>query len=160
MHGLTFDIARDVEIAIDARIKVTRTPPPPSVPLVRLTMSYGGVKSTHTGATSMAYTLRNDQQVGLQIAYIDAGGNPAEVDGAVTWESSDDTIAAVEDPSSDGTNVMLVAQGNGNCQIKATADADLGSGVRELITLMDVTVVSGEAVAGTITPVGSPEPKP
>jgi len=160
MHGLTLDIARDVEIAIDARIKVTRTPPPPAVPLVTVSMTYGGVTSTHTGASAMAYTLRNDQQVGLKIAYVDAGGNPAKVDGAVTWESSDDTSATVEDASADGTTVTLVAQGNGNAQIKATADADLGSGVRELITLMDVSVVSGEAVAGTISPVGSPEPKP
>jgi hypothetical protein len=32
--------------------------------------------------------------------------------------------------------------------------------VRELVTLLDVTVVGGEAVAGTITPVGEVEPKP
>jgi hypothetical protein len=30
--------------------------------------------------------------------------------------------------------------------------------VKELLTTMDVTVVAGEAVAGTITRVGEPEP--
>jgi hypothetical protein len=42
----------------------------------------------------------------------------------------------------------------------AYADADLGERVRELATTMDVTVMAGEAVAGTITPVGEPEPIP
>jgi hypothetical protein len=30
--------------------------------------------------------------------------------------------------------------------------------VRELITTMDVEIVAGEAIAGTITPVGEPQP--
>ena len=46
----------------------------------------------------------------------------------------------------------------GTAQITATADADLGEGVRELITLLDVNVVAGEAVAGTISVVGSAQP--
>jgi hypothetical protein len=40
----------------------------------------------------------------------------------------------------------------------ATADADLGDGVRELNTLLDVTLVAGEAVTGTINVVGDPQP--
>ena len=48
----------------------------------------------------------------------------------------------------------------GDCQISCKADADMGEGVRELVTLLDVTVVGGEAVAGTITPVGEAKAKP
>jgi hypothetical protein len=106
----------------------------------------------------MAYTLRNDQQIGLAIAYVDADGNPAAIDGEVSWSSSDENVARV-DPTS-GDEVTLIAENNGTCQIRAEADADLGSGVRSLITLLDVEVVSGEAVAGVITPVGEPMPKP
>lgn len=114
----------------------------------------------------MSYKLPADKIVGLAISYVDANGNPAVIDGAVTWESSDDeiaTIAGVESNPPDETNshVMLVPGTKvGQCQISAKADADLGQGVRELITLLDVEVVGGEAVAGTITPEGEPQPKP
>jgi hypothetical protein len=46
----------------------------------------------------------------------------------------------------------------GDVQVTATADADLGDGIREIITLLDLNVVSGEAVAGTINVIGTPEP--
>lgn len=117
----------------------------------------------------MAYTLPSDKVVKLQIAYVDANGNPARVDGPVVWDSSDEDIAHIDpftvQPVPDGlpdNGVVMLVPGTktGNCQISATADADLGDGVRNLVTLMDVSVVGGEAVAGTITPVGEPTPKP
>jgi hypothetical protein len=46
----------------------------------------------------------------------------------------------------------------GQAQVTATADADLGSGARNIMTVADIQVVSGEAVAGTIQPVGEAEP--
>ena len=108
----------------------------------------------------MAYTLPADKQVEVQVAYVDANGNPAVVDGDVSWASSDPNIAAVT-AEADTTKAFIVpGAGVGNVQITATADADLGTGVRELVTFMDVTVIGGEAVAGTITPVGEPTPKP
>ena len=48
----------------------------------------------------------------------------------------------------------------GSAQVTVTADVDLGTGVKELITLFDVTIVAGQAVAGTISVVGDPQPKP
>jgi hypothetical protein len=117
----------------------------------------------------MAYTLPSDKQVRLQIQYVDANNNPAVVDGLVSWESSDEEIAAVEvleatpqdETIPEGGVVMLVPGTKvGNAQVSAKADADLGEGMRELVTLLDITVVGGEAVAGTITPVGEPEDKP
>ena len=116
----------------------------------------------------MSYTLPADKMVELQIAYTDANGNPATVDGAVAWESSDPNIATVEALTAqpkeglpEGGVARLVPGAQvGNCQITAKADADLGEGARELVTLLDVTVVGGEAVAGVITPTGEAWPKP
>lgn len=109
----------------------------------------------------MAYTLPADNQVNVQVSYTDKHGNPAQVDGEVTWDSSNpDTVDVVVD-TNDSTIATVRAQGAvGNVQVTATADADLGEGTREIVTTMDVTVVAGEAVAGTIAPVGPSEPIP
>ena len=153
------------EFHIDARVRITMAEP--AGPTVRLSATHGGITTTHTGANTMAYTLPADKQVQLQIGYVDANGNPATIDGVVTWESSDEEIASIEplEATPQGTpegGVVTLVPGTkvGNCQVTARADADLGEGLRELVTLLDVTVVGGEAVTGTITPVGEPTPLP
>lgn len=109
----------------------------------------------------MAYTLPADMQVEVKVSYVDASGNPAGVDGAVVWDTSDATIAKVVVNSADSTLCEVIAPGPvGNAQVTATADADLGAGTTPLITTLDVTVVAGQAVAGTISPVGPAEPIP
>jgi len=101
----------------------------------------------------MAYTLPNDKQVTVQVTYEDAKGNPATVDGEVTWASSDEDIATVEVDDTDSTKAVITPGDTlGNSQITATADADLGAGVREIICTMDLTTVAGEAVVGRISP--------
>jgi len=121
---------------------------------VFVTVGYEGLSITAKG-DQMSYTLPVGKQVSLQVKYVDAGGNPAAVDGAVDWESSDPAIAAITVDAADTTKATVITQGVvGQAQVRAIADADLGSGVRELITTMDVSVVAGEAVAGTISPVG------
>lgn len=127
---------------------------------VIVTLTYDRFTITMEG-TQMAYTLPADKQVQVQVRYVDANGNPATVDGDVEWESSDDSIATVTVDPGDSSIAMVVPGADiGQVQIIATADADLGAGVRELITTMDVSIVGGEAVAGTITPVGEPIDKP
>lgn len=114
-----------------------------------------------TEGTQMAYTLPADKEVQVQVSYVDANGNPATVDGDVEWSSSDDSIAIVTvDPDDSSIATVVPGQDIGQVQIVASADADLGAGVRELLTTMDVTIVGGEAVAGTITPLGEPIDKP
>jgi hypothetical protein len=109
----------------------------------------------------MAYTLPADKQVAIKVSYVDANNNPAVVDGEVVWASSDGLIATVTANAADSKQATIVPGSSvGQAQITATADADLGAGIRELITTMDLTVVGGEAVAGTIEPVGAPTPKP
>jgi hypothetical protein len=121
--------------------------------------------TTCNGVTTKAkgpivvYTLPVGMKVDVQVSYVDAAGNPAVVDGDVVWETSDKDIANVFRISgSDSTKVSVRAGKPGQVQVTATADADLGEGVRSLITTMDITVAPGEAVAGTISPVGEPEP--
>jgi len=118
------------------------------------------IATTKTKGNIM-YTLPVDKKVGVQISYVDSKGNPAKVDGDVRWEESDKSIFLFEvDPNS--TQQMagtIQPQGAlGQAQLKAMADADLGEGVKPLITLFDLEIVGGEAVAGVITPVGDPEP--
>jgi nitrogenase molybdenum-iron protein alpha/beta subunit len=123
-----------------------------------MTVRYKDFTLTARG-DKMAYTLPVDNVIKVKVSYIDAHGNPAVVDGDVAWSTSDATIARVVADTGDTTNASVEAQGKvGQCQVTASADADLGTGVRELITLMDLTVVAGEAVAGTISPVGEPLP--
>jgi hypothetical protein len=109
----------------------------------------------------MAYTLASDTQVHVKVSYVDANNNPATVDGDVTWESSNpDIVNVIVDPADSTLATVQAIGGTGTAQVTATADADLGTGIRELVTPMDVTVVAGEAMSGTIEPVGSAEPIP
>jgi hypothetical protein len=81
------------------------------------------------------------------------------VDGAVVWQTSDPAIATLSVDISDSTIVVVTPVGPaGQIQVTATADADLGQGVKNLITVCDIEVVAGEAVAGTIQPLGAPQP--
>jgi hypothetical protein len=100
-------------------------------------------------------------QCKVKVSYVDAAGNPALIDGEVAWASSDDTVLAVFTSANDSTEAILRTIGPvGQVQVTATADADLGAGVREIITPLDVTVVAGEAMSGTIEPSGPAEPIP
>ena len=127
---------------------------------VLVTLRYGDFQITARGE-DMAYNLPSRMQAHVKVSYVDASGNPAVVDGAVTWGSSDSTVVSVTVDSTDSTKATVGAVGPvGQVQVTASADADLGQGVRTLVTPMDVTVVAGEAVSGTIAPVGPYEPIP
>jgi hypothetical protein len=107
------------------------------------------------------YSLAVGNQVPVKVTYVDAGGNPAKIDGEVAWASSDDTIAVVFVSSVDSSEAIIRPVGPvGQVQIIATADADLGAGVRNIITPMDITIVAGEAMSGTIEPTGPAVPIP
>jgi hypothetical protein len=123
---------------------------------VYFTITYRDFTITARGK-DMAYTLASGTQVHVKVAYVDSAGNPAVVDGPVAWASSDSEVVDVIEESADTALVRAVGP-IGQVQITATADADLGEGTRELITPMDITVAAGEAVAGTISPVGPAEP--
>jgi uncharacterized protein YjdB len=144
-----------IKISYSGTVLIEATEPTPPLPLqagVWITTNCGGIKIKSKGPY-MAYTLPNDKQVTVQVTYEDAKGNPATVDGEVTWASSDEDIATVEVDDTDSTKAVITPGDTlGNSQITATADADLGAGVREIICTMDLTTVAGEAVVGRISP--------
>jgi hypothetical protein len=123
----------------------------------RLTIWYE--QFTITAEGDVMYTLAADHLVTMQVSYVDAAGNPAKVDGAVVWASSDETIITLDVDLGDSSICRATPVGPvGQAQVTATADADLGSGVKNLITVADIQIVGGEAVAGTIQPIGEAEP--
>jgi hypothetical protein len=136
------------------------TPSMPSRAGVWVSATCDGFTSKSKGP-NMAYTLANDKEIKVQVTYEDAKGNPAAVDGDVMWDTSDAEIAGVEVDPADSTKATVTPGDSlGNAQITATADADLGSGVTEIVCTMDLTVVAGTAVVGRITPVGEPTQLP
>ena len=105
------------------------------------------------------YVLPIDHHVKMQVGYVDVAGNPATVDNAPAWTTSDSTLVALTVDGADPTIVDVVPQGPlGQVQVTATVDADLGEGVRNIITTIDISLQGGEAVSGTIQPVGPAEP--
>jgi hypothetical protein len=146
-----------VEIGFSSPLKIMMVEPPDKGGS-RMTVTYGVFSFT---GSDIMYTLPVDKQVNMKVSYVDAAGNPAKVDGQVTWASSDDDILNVQRNEDDTTQCRVLPMGEvGQAQVTATADADLGEGVRQLICTADIEVVGGEAVAGTITPVGEPSPIP
>lgn len=124
----------------------------------RVTIYYDAFSLTVEGDYLM-YTLPVDHKVQMKVAYEDSAGNPAVVDGPVVWSSSDINVITVSVDAADSSICTVLPVGPlGQAQVVATADADLGAGVRQVITTADIEIVAGEAVIGTINPVGPAEP--
>ena len=119
----------------------------------------------------MAFILTADQQVSLSFSAKDKYGNDAGIDGTPTWTSSDDSKVTVS-AGADGKSATAVAVGPiGTAQVSVRADADLGDGAREVVGVLDIEVIAGEASivalsAGTaeakpaVEPAPAPEPVP
>lgn len=132
-------------------------PPPSLTPVVTTRIDRFTVTAQ---GNQMAYTLPIDRMITVQVAYLDSGGNPAPVQ-AVAWSASNDTLLTVAPDANDDTTCAVTPIGPlGSCQVVATADADLGAGVTNVLTTLDITLVAGEAVVGTINVVGDPQPIP
>jgi uncharacterized protein YgbK (DUF1537 family) len=145
-----------VEIVFGNVLKIMEVPTPePGRQL--LTVVYGQFAITAEGDHVM-YNLPVDHTVTMQVSYVDSAGNPAKVDGAVEWFTANEELATIEVDASDDTICKVIPKKTGRTQISAKADADLGEGVRELLTVCDIMLVAGEAVAGSIQPVSEPEP--
>lgn len=86
-----------------------------------------------------------DQELDLELSISDSYGNQATVDGTPTWTSGDDAIVALA-VSGDGFTAVASAVGPvGTAQVSVRADADIGDGLREIIAVLDIEVVGGEA---------------
>ena len=154
--------AKAVELVLGGTLTLLMREVEPSQAGAVVTLTLDAFTVSAKGERIM-FTLPNDKQVRVKVAYVDKSGNPATIDGDVRWASSDEAIARVTaDADSDYASEAVISSGGtvGQAQITAAADADLGEGVRPLMTLMDVEVVGGEAVTGTIEPVGELEDAP
>lgn len=89
------------------------------------------------------FTLPNDKNAQLTVTAVDADGNPASVEN-ITYASSNPEVATVDETG------LVTSVSLGTAQINVTADADLTEGVTELIGLLEIEVVSGQAVAFTV----------
>lgn len=100
----------------------------------------------------MASSMQTGTYATVAVQWVDASGAPAKVDGPTAWASSDPTICECTVATGNPLIANLHAPGPiGNVSIQATADADMGAGVRNITALLDVTVIGGEAVAGAIS---------
>jgi hypothetical protein len=109
--------------------------------------------------------LMAQMQVGsyatVSVEWKDKGGNTVKVDGPTKWESSDPKICKVEVAAGNPQIANLYAPGGiGAVKIEATADADLGEGTKAVTAILDVEVISGQAVGGEIKFTQSPAQAP
>jgi hypothetical protein len=84
------------------------------------------------------------------VKWVDADGDAAVVDGIPVWAVSPPELATLV-PNADGMScVITLGHAVGTLQLSVRADADLGEGVKEVIATVDLEVVAGEAVVGTL----------
>ena len=129
-------------------------PPEPSRSVL-ISATCDGFTATGKGP-EMTYTLPADKQVTLKVEFLDAKGNHATVDGDPRWSSSNEDVATATATAGNPWLADLKPVSVGTCQVIVEADADTGEGVREVVFTMDVSVVGGEAVIGTISPASDP----
>lgn len=102
--------------------------------------------------------LTDEQKVSLSVSFTTKAGNPATVDGAPVWSSSDPSVITVT-AAEDGLSAVAVTVGPlGTAQVICEADADLGEGVRPITGVLDIEVRPSEAVAAIVV-AGAPELK-
>lgn len=85
-------------------------------------------------------TLTSEEQTVLHAAPVTAAGNPAGVDGSVTWTTNDPALITLT-PA--GFDCAVITNGPlGSASIQAEADADLGAGVVLIQESVFVTVIA------------------
>ena len=106
----------------------------------------------------MPFVLTTDQKTRVAVSLRDRYDNPATIDGTPRWETSDPGVITVSTLDDGRTGDIVTAGRLGAAQVTVRCDADVGDGVRELVGVLDVEVVGGEAVLLALTPAAA-EPK-
>lgn len=103
------------------------------------------------GELIMAVTMDTAQQCPVSIVVVDRKGKPVGTDGPPTWLASNTDVVALT-PSADGLSCTVVAVGiPGTATVQVTADADLGSGVVNLVGTIDFEITPTQGTAIQIT---------
>ena len=90
------------------------------------------------------FILPDDRTAAVVVAAKDAKGFDAAVEG-VTFSSSDETVVAVDAAG------VITPVGLGTATVNVTADALIGEGTANLVGLLEVQVVAGQAVSLGVT---------
>jgi hypothetical protein len=87
------------------------------------------------------------------VEWVNQDGSPAKVDGPTVWSSSDPAVLTCEVSTGNPLIANLHAETVGTAEITASADADLGGGVRMVTATLGFSVVGaqGEAVGGALS---------
>jgi len=97
-------------------------------------------------------TMQSGSRATLSVEWKQANGQPARVDGETAWTSSDESVIELSESAGNSQIVTLISLGpTGTVQIQASADADMGDGMKPVTSVMDITVIGGEAEGGEIT---------
>jgi hypothetical protein len=132
--------------------------------IVRQTFAFNGVVFKATGDT-MSLTVKDTEVPGtctVTVAFTDAKGKPAAVDGVPVWTVDSTSVVDTITPAADGMSAVLHITDNiGAALVTVDADADLGSGVTDVKVSDTVSVIAGDAVAGNFTfGAVTPDPTP
>jgi hypothetical protein len=100
--------------------------------------------------------LKTTQKSLLTLHPEDIKHNPAVLDGAPKWSTSDESVVTLE-VAEDGLSATVVATGVvGTAQVNVVADSRIGEEVNEIAEVLDVQVLPAEAVSLGIS-AGAPE---
>lgn len=104
------------------------------------------------GGIDMSATMSAGTYATVSVEWKDKAGNTVKVDGPTKWESRDPETVQATVATGNPQIANLFAPGKvGTTQVMATADADLGEGVKSVTATIDIQVISGQAVGGEIT---------
>jgi len=90
--------------------------------------------------------LNSEQKVNVVVKPVTLSGKPARVDGVPGWAVTNPSVASLQ-VAPDGLSADVFGVSPGDATVMVSADADLGSGVREITGSLQVTVVEAEATA-------------
>jgi len=155
-------------------VEVVPKPPPDDTDTVTWTWTIGPVtEKTHENTPQRAsipatrlhiegittVQLLATQQVQLSISGADKYGNPVDITGDTTWESSDTTILTVENVAADNTSCTAVTTGQvGTASVTVTNDVNK-DGTGDFIGSLAFDVVAGPMAEIEVT-AATPTDKP
>ena len=146
-----------IYITVEGPVYITMHPGSPSP----LGGGFGQALRKETPPMALETTINNEQRVMMFIAPTTEAGNPAQVDGEPVWTvaAGDGTLQDLEPPDPLRRWAVADAAAIGDSVFHCTADADLGSGVVNLVQVFIVHVESPMA-ANMGGGFGEPELKP
>jgi hypothetical protein len=107
----------------------------------------------------VAFQLTDSQDVVVTPKFTSKKGNPARVDGVPEWLVDNSELLALT-PAADGLSCSVSAVGPlGTATVTMKADADLGSGVVDVLGTLEIEVTGGGATTVSLEP-GTPTEQP